>query len=233
MSRNGSGTYTAPSNSLNPAVDGTTIDTSDWNDFRSDMETAMSASIAKDGQTTTTARVPFAAGISTDTITEVSAATGVTADGTLLKDGGVNIAGALASSGQIVFPATQNASSNANTLDDYEEGTWTPADGSGAGLSFSNPLGRYTKIGRVVFCECSLTYPSTADGSAAIISGLPFANNATVVSFVSSRGNAATSVFGVINTSVSTITIINSLSATVLNSSMSTQVFVSSFHYTV
>ena len=27
----------------------------------------------------------------------------------------------------IIFPATQNASSDVNTLDDYEEGTWTPA----------------------------------------------------------------------------------------------------------
>src|ERR1035437_2045665 len=43
-----------------------------------------------------------------------------------------------ASAGQIKFPASQNASSDANTLDDYEEGTWTPADGSGAGLSFTS-----------------------------------------------------------------------------------------------
>jgi len=115
----------------------------------------------------------------------------------------------------------------------YEEGTWTPADGSGAGLSFSGVTARYTKIGRTVFCEVGLTYPSTASGSNAVISGLPFANNGTTVSFVSSRGNAATSVFGVINVSVSTIAIINSLSVAVLNSSMSTQVFVSSFHYSV
>ena len=60
MSRNGSGVYTIPSNSLRPAVDGTTIDTSDFNDFISDLETAMSASIAKDGQTTITANLPMA-----------------------------------------------------------------------------------------------------------------------------------------------------------------------------
>ena len=29
--------------------------------------------------------------------------------------------------GQLAFPATQNPRPNANTLDDYEEGTWTPA----------------------------------------------------------------------------------------------------------
>jgi hypothetical protein len=57
-----------------------------------------------------------------------------------------------ATSGQIKFPATQNASTDANTLDDYEEGTWTPNQGSGLTLvgAFSSS-GTYTKIGRMVF----------------------------------------------------------------------------------
>jgi hypothetical protein len=53
----------------------------------------------------------------------------------------------------ITFPATQNASSNANTLDDYEEGTWTPrlADASSGGNSnTSGSAGWYTKIGNQV-----------------------------------------------------------------------------------
>ncbi len=52
----------------------------------------------------------------------------------------VNIASAALplGSGQITFPATQNPSADANTLDDYEEGTWTPVDSSGAGLTFAN-----------------------------------------------------------------------------------------------
>ena len=51
----------------------------------------------------------------------------------------------------ITFPATQSASSNANTLDDYEEGTWTPSQGAGLTVvgAFSSS-GRYTKIGRSV-----------------------------------------------------------------------------------
>jgi hypothetical protein len=57
-----------------------------------------------------------------------------------------------ASSGSgITFPATQSASSDANTLDDYEEGTWSPtftaASGTLAGVGSS---GIYTKIGRIV-----------------------------------------------------------------------------------
>jgi hypothetical protein len=74
----------------------------------------------------------------------------------------------------ITFPVTQSASSNANTLDDYEEGTWTPVDGSGAGLSFSVIDARYTKIGRMVQCFAQIVYPSTANTSSAAISGLPF-----------------------------------------------------------
>lgn len=63
MSRNGSGTYTLPSNSFNPAVADTEISETDWNETADDLETAITASIAKDGQTTTTARIPFAAGV--------------------------------------------------------------------------------------------------------------------------------------------------------------------------
>lgn len=64
MPRNGSGTYTLPSNGFNPAVSGQAISASDWNTTAADIETAVSASIAKDGQTVATARVPFAAGVS-------------------------------------------------------------------------------------------------------------------------------------------------------------------------
>ena len=74
----------------------------------------------------------------------------------------------------ITFPATQSASSNANTLDDYEEGTWTPVDASGAGLSFTTPEGYYVKIGRQVTAWGYLVYPSTANGSNSVIGGFPF-----------------------------------------------------------
>jgi len=76
----------------------------------------------------------------------------------------------------ITFPATQNGSSNANTLDDYEEGTWTPADNSGAGLSFTSVAGAYTKIGRLVTCQFNVNYPVTASTAQASINGLPYAS---------------------------------------------------------
>jgi len=77
--------------------------------------------------------------------------------------------------GQIKFPATQNASSDANTLDDYEEGTWTPIDSSGNGLTFSGVSAYYTKIGDMVFATFELTYPASASSFNNVIGGLPFA----------------------------------------------------------
>jgi hypothetical protein len=62
-------------------------------------------------------------------------------------------AGSFAGTG-ITFPATQSASSNANTLDDYEEGEWTPtflSDGGTTGTQTNTSVwGRYIKIGRQV-----------------------------------------------------------------------------------
>ena len=80
--------------------------------------------------------------------------------------------------GGVVFDAVAgNATSN--TLDDYEEGTWTISDGSGAGLSFTVQDNVYTKTGRLVVASAIITWPSTANTSTARIV-LPFtsiANN--------------------------------------------------------
>jgi hypothetical protein len=81
--------------------------------------------------------------------------------------------------GQLGFPAAQNPSADAHTLDDYEEGVWVPAlnfGGAAVGMTYAaTPVGRYTKIGRTVFATGSLTL--TAKGSstgAATVAGLPF-----------------------------------------------------------
>lgn len=76
--------------------------------------------------------------------------------------------------GQIRFPATAAITTQPNTLDDYEEGVWVPFDNSGAGLTLSNGVCKYTKIGRLVQCNFIITYPSTASSAAVIIGGLPF-----------------------------------------------------------
>ena len=68
---------------------------------------------------------------------------------------GVGGATASTSGAGITFPATQSASTDANTLDDYEEGTWTPRNSSGTALS-CNGTPRYVKIGKQVFIHCDI-----------------------------------------------------------------------------
>lgn len=80
----------------------------------------------------------------------------------------------------ITFPATQSASTNANTLDDYEEGTWTPAinfSGGTTGITYSALYNRgwYTRVGNVVTCTmaCEVTNKGSSTGNLEI-TGLPF-----------------------------------------------------------
>lgn len=73
----------------------------------------------------------------------------------------------------IDFSATPGTGTS-ELLNDYEEGTWTPTDASGAGLTFTSVSGRYTKVGRMVVAQCNFTFPATASASAIAIGGLPF-----------------------------------------------------------
>jgi hypothetical protein len=74
----------------------------------------------------------------------------------------------------ITFPATQSASTNANTLDDYEEGTWTPSfDGSGS-ITFNAQTGTYTKVGRLVTAVFHIDVASASRNGVTVILGLPF-----------------------------------------------------------
>ena len=78
----------------------------------------------------------------------------------------------------ITFPATQVASADANTLDDYEEGTWTPGVGTltQVGGTFTSS-GTYTKIGRSVTVTGRIDISgggTIAASTSANLSGLPF-----------------------------------------------------------
>jgi len=82
--------------------------------------------------------------------------------------------------GQIVFPATQSASANANTLDDYEEGTFTPfirGNTTAGTASYARQIGIYTKIGNRVFFTINIEWSSGTGTGALTIGGLPFTQN--------------------------------------------------------
>lgn len=102
--------------------------------------------------------------------------TGPTIDAPVIT-GLADISGATA--GQIKFPATQNASTDANTLDDYEEGTFTPGitfGGGSTGITYTTQTGDYTKIGRMVVGSIQVTLSAKGSSTGVMaITGLPFA----------------------------------------------------------
>lgn len=83
-----------------------------------------------------------------------------------------------AGAGQVKFPATQNASSDANTLDDYAEGSWTPAvnfGGGATGLTYSSRGGTYVKVGQLVFVAGTVILSAKGSSTGAFnLTGLPF-----------------------------------------------------------
>ena len=78
------------------------------------------------------------------------------------------------STGGITF---NGDTAQANALDDYEEGTWTP-DVGGGNVTWSSNQGVYTKVGRLVTVTFWLQAGSTDSSSGTVsIIGLPFATN--------------------------------------------------------
>jgi hypothetical protein len=78
----------------------------------------------------------------------------------------------------ITFPATANLSSNANTLDDYEEGTFAPnltGTSSAPTITYTVQSGTYIKVGRMVTVFIRLSWSSfTGGGGNLRITNLPF-----------------------------------------------------------
>lgn len=115
----------------------------------------------------------------------------VDASGNVVVGGGVQIGGTGA----------------ANLLDDYEEGTWTPAlIDTGGGLSITydsgGQVGWYRKIGSLVFVTGFIQVATASGGSGSVqISGLPFATasgnegiGAGQVGYLASWGTVPTNV---------------------------------------
>lgn len=125
----------------------------------------------------------------------VTASSNVSVGNNLSIGGSCTLAGPLtisgAAAGQIVFPASQNASAGANTLDDYDEGAapWTPVIGGSGGTSgqtYTYQVGSAIKIGKLVIAQfdVSASNKGTITGNAQI-QGLPYTSeNTTNQNFV-------------------------------------------------
>ena len=97
-------------------------------------------------------------------------------NGITLSDGNLTVA----SGHGIDFSATANSSvtgtgNQAELLADYEKGTWTPNDASGANITYAQKQGSYVKIGDQVTAWGYINAPSSVTHTGAIqINGLPF-----------------------------------------------------------
>ena len=101
--------------------------------------------------------------------------------------------------------------------------TWTPADGSGAGLTFTSVSANYTRVGNMVFVHTTLAYPVTVDGSNAVISGLPIAspNFAFVRGTCTFNTTGATARGILVDQNASTLSVITATAGAVTNAQMS------------
>jgi hypothetical protein len=115
---------------------------------------------------------------SVDAVAPYNASTNATRDAAINLGTATNRFKDLYLSGGVVFDAVAgNATSN--TLDDYEEGTWTPA----CGATLSTAVGTYTKIGNQVTVHYHVVTTGGLPTSTAQvqISGLPFTSASNMV----------------------------------------------------
>ena len=90
---------------------------------------------------------------------------------------GVGGATASASGAGISFPATQSSSSDANTLDDYEEGTFSPTITASSGsvtYAANGQVGNYVKVGGWVFIQLFLGFSKNTISGNINVANLPF-----------------------------------------------------------
>jgi len=126
--------------------------------------------IAGDTSGTVTLAAPSVAGTTTLTLPATSGTVTTKDSNGILSVNGIQ------------FPATQIPSADANTLDDYEEGTWTPTafGGTTTGTTTYNvQTGTYTKIGRQVIVNGRLDWSALTGTGSLRIGGLPFTTGST------------------------------------------------------
>jgi hypothetical protein len=138
--------------------------------------------------------------------------------GTQTVSGAKTFSEIITASKGVAFPATQVASADANTLDDYEEGTWTPAYSASVlgtfSASYTEQIGFYTKIGNTVYASFRIAGTVTRGTSSGdfVITGLPFTGVSgfdTFTGYIGFMGSVLpSSPIGLLNASSSTFTYI-------------------------
>jgi len=91
---------------------------------------------------------------------------------------------------------TPAAGMTSQLLNWYEEGTWTPTDQSGAGLSLTIIFARYVRIGRQIIAECYIQYPINTNAALNSIS-LPFTASKYIIGTAGASAGNVTSIISV------------------------------------
>jgi len=126
------------------------------------------------------------------------------------------------------------ANTAANTLDDYEEGTWTPADDSGAGLTFQISSANYTKVGRIVNINCYIVVPTNSSTAQLVITGLPFnaiGGNAYFPSILNHNRNAPAGSSARVGTGTNRVYGITQTNTNVTNQNLSNSIVIFQLTY--
>lgn len=143
-----------------------------------DSELASEASVKAINQQLTTTSSPSFTAVSTDTISEVTSANGVSIDSAKLKDGNFVPAAAKGVEYANSYSSVTGVTGNSKLLDWYEEGDFTPfieINGSTTGITYNWNTGSYTRIGNLVHiaAEINLSDKGSLNGQVTM-KGLPF-----------------------------------------------------------
>lgn len=185
-----------------------------------------------DADLTSWAAITRASGFDTFVATPSSAnlatlVTNETGSGALVFASGPSLTGPVVTN-FLGFPATQSASSGANDLDDYEEGTWTPSLGGNA--TYATQAGKYGKVGSYVYVSVFLAVTTLGTGSTTTMSGLPFTSAglgtgpALAVSQFTSLALSPVFLAGFVTFSATTLTF-NGLTAAAVSTSNTMAIF--------
>jgi len=158
-----------------------------------DSELASEAAVKAINQQLTTTSSPSFTAVSTDTISEVTSANGVSIDSAKLKDGNFVPATAKGVEYANSYSSATGVTGNSKLLDWYEEGDFTPfieINGATTGITYNWNTGSYTRIGNVVHvaAEVYLSNKGSLNGGVTI-KGFPFGGD--------SVGSGSTNLAGV------------------------------------
>jgi hypothetical protein len=167
MSYNGSGTFQINTTGQ-PVVTGTVISSTAFNALTADLATGLSTAITKDGQTATTARIPFAAGISSTLVTDSSS----TSTGSIITAGGIGVAKAA------YIGTTLNVAST-TTLTGVATLTANPvlSAGTANGVTYLNGSKSLTSSSALTFDGTNFSTTGTASATKLIPTGTSVTGN--------------------------------------------------------